>query len=212
MSDDNPYVEHDHHDDKHDDDKHEHHHEHHHEHADQEVAGLLRTLIEVEVAQSELLAGVSQQLDTTNRILERISRHTCETLEEISQFNELNEQRPRCGSFHKCEHSPCCHGHDHGHDHDHAHCHEHDHEHGHRPCGCETGSKASPDRRDTSTSRANHAARRAVRPNPARAASNRTASTARRTRRWCGTRTTPQSCGPTRSGARRSPKGPFVGF
>ena len=49
MSDDNPYVEHDHHDDKHDDDKHE----QHHEHADQEVAGLLRTLIEVEVAQSE---------------------------------------------------------------------------------------------------------------------------------------------------------------
>ena len=101
-------------------------------------------MIEVEVAQSELLAGVSQQLDTTNRILERISRHTCETLEEVSQFNELNEQRPRCGSFHKCEHSPCCHGHDHGHDHDHAHCHEHDHEHGHRPCGCETGSKAEP--------------------------------------------------------------------
>ena len=50
---------------------------------------LIRTLIEIQLRQSELLARLSSQLDTAICVLERISKNTCETLNEIHELTRL---------------------------------------------------------------------------------------------------------------------------
>ncbi len=55
----------------------------------EEVSHLLRTLIEVELSQRELLTRMSAKLDTTLCILEHISKNTCETLNEVHEQKEL---------------------------------------------------------------------------------------------------------------------------
>ena len=55
----------------------------------EEVGQLLKTLIEVELSQNELLTRLSAKLDTALCVLEHISRNTCETLNEAYEQTEL---------------------------------------------------------------------------------------------------------------------------
>lgn len=48
-----------------------------------EVSTLLRTLIEVGVSQNALLASLARKMDTVTCVLERISKQTCEILNEV---------------------------------------------------------------------------------------------------------------------------------
>jgi hypothetical protein len=64
-------------------------------HAD-EVSELLRTLIEVGVSQNELLAALSRKVDTAICVLERISKHTCETLNEAHEQTVLQAALTEC--------------------------------------------------------------------------------------------------------------------
>jgi hypothetical protein len=57
---------------------------------------LLKTLIEVELLQNELLAGLSRKLDTAICVLEHISKNTCETLNEVHELTELQEALIDC--------------------------------------------------------------------------------------------------------------------
>jgi hypothetical protein len=57
----------------------------------EEVSQLLRTLIEVELSQNQLLARLSTKLDTALCVLEHISKNTCETLNEVHEQTELIE-------------------------------------------------------------------------------------------------------------------------
>jgi hypothetical protein len=106
---------------------------------DSALAGLLRTLIEVEVARNELLIGVAHKLDTTTCILERISRNTCETVNEVHRQSAFHGTDCNCATDCTCSAACNCHndggcctgahgrhhrGHDHDHDHDHGHGHE----------------------------------------------------------------------------------------
>jgi hypothetical protein len=88
----------------------------------EEVARLLRTLIEVEVEQAEQLGRLSAKLETALCVLERISRNTCETLNATDELLERC-QKPCPPAHHHCGHERC------GHEH-HAHC-------GHEECGHE---------------------------------------------------------------------------
>jgi hypothetical protein len=139
------------------------HDEHKHDRDDrccEEVAKLLRTLIEVEVVQAEQLGRISSKLETALCILERISRNTCETLNATDELlhrrcEQGHEHRrcEHCGREHcHCEH---CHGehchcehcrHEHGHHHGHHHHHEHEPRCRYEPCerhGEEGGSRVS---------------------------------------------------------------------
>lgn len=64
-----------------------------------EIAQLLKTLIEVEVTGNELLASVCRKLDTAICVLEHISRNTCETVNEIDALARCKEPT--------CCHNPC---------------------------------------------------------------------------------------------------------
>lgn len=61
-----------------------------------EVSELLRTLIEVSVSQNELIAALSRKVDTAICILERISEHTCETLNEVHEQTTLQAALAEC--------------------------------------------------------------------------------------------------------------------
>ena len=61
-----------------------------------EVSELLRTLIEVGVSQNELLAALSRKVDTAICVLERISKHTCETLNEAHEQTILQAALTEC--------------------------------------------------------------------------------------------------------------------
>lgn len=67
-----------------------------------EVCGLLKTLIEVEVAQNTLIGTLSRKIDTAICVLEHISKNTCETLNEVhGQIGlqaALGECRELCAS------------------------------------------------------------------------------------------------------------------
>jgi hypothetical protein len=75
-----------------------------------EVAELLRTLIEVNVSQNELLAVVSRKIETAICVLEQISKQTCETLNEAHQQTALQAALVECkeicspphGAIHAC--------------------------------------------------------------------------------------------------------------
>jgi hypothetical protein len=58
-----------------------------------EVSDLLKTLIEVELRQHELLARLSGKLDTAICVLEHISKNTCETLNEAHEQTALQRSR-----------------------------------------------------------------------------------------------------------------------
>ncbi|MGO9420092.1 hypothetical protein [Roseiarcus sp.] len=84
---------------------HEHDHERH-EHEDPErhgprpapgeIGDLLRTLIEVQVANNEMLAGLTRKLDRAICVLEHISRNTCETLNEVAALADCKEPCEPC--------------------------------------------------------------------------------------------------------------------
>jgi hypothetical protein len=57
----------------------------------EEIGQLLKTLIEVGVSQNEILARLSNKLDTAICILENISRNTCETRNDIHELQQLVE-------------------------------------------------------------------------------------------------------------------------
>ena len=62
----------------------------------EDLSQLLKTLIEVELSQNELLARLSAKLDTTICVLEHISRNTCETLNEVHEQTGLQEALIEC--------------------------------------------------------------------------------------------------------------------
>jgi hypothetical protein len=135
------------------------HDEHKHE-CCEEVTKLLKTLIEVEVAQAEQLGRLSAKLETALCILERISRNTCETLNATDELLERSKQLCPPPHHEHCGHEECGHEHHGGHHHHCGHCGHccghcgHEHEHGHEreprckyePCerhGEEGGSQVS---------------------------------------------------------------------
>jgi hypothetical protein len=74
------------------------HHEHEHEGkgSPDEIVILLKTLIEVELTQNELLSRLSRKLDTAICVLEHISKNTCEALNEAHELTELQEALIEC--------------------------------------------------------------------------------------------------------------------
>lgn len=72
------------------DDKHLEHDKHH----NKELNDLVRTLIEVQVAGNELLAGLNRKIETTICILEHVSKNTCETLNKLHELAECKETEP----------------------------------------------------------------------------------------------------------------------
>jgi hypothetical protein len=135
------------------------HDEHKHE-CCEEVTKLLKTLIEVEVAQAEQLGRLSAKLETALCILERISRNTCETLNATDELLERSKQLCPPPHHEHCGHEECGHEHHGGHHHHCGHCGHccghcgHEHEHGrereprckYEPCerhGEEGGSQVS---------------------------------------------------------------------
>ncbi|HME25829.1 MAG TPA: hypothetical protein VKI44_31600 [Acetobacteraceae bacterium] len=70
-----------------------------------EIADLLRTLIEVQVTGNELLAVLGRKIDTAICVLEHISRNTCETLNEV---HGLAECKKCCVPPCQCEPEYCC--------------------------------------------------------------------------------------------------------
>jgi hypothetical protein len=92
-----------------------------------EVSTLLRTLIELGAYQNALLTDLSLKIDTTICILERISKQTCETLNEVHAQAGLREGSAECKEIHfpppssvcthcgrvtahpqECDHKPYC--------------------------------------------------------------------------------------------------------
>jgi hypothetical protein len=86
---------HDEHDDKEHDDK----------DCRDDIGQLIKTLIEVQLAGNELLAALSRKLDTALCILEKISRNTCETVNEVHALIEC-EEHEECGKHEECK-DPC---------------------------------------------------------------------------------------------------------
>jgi hypothetical protein len=71
------------------------HHEHEKRHSD-ELNDLVRTLIEVQVANNELLAALNRKVDTAICVLEHISLNTCETLNEVHALAACKEACELC--------------------------------------------------------------------------------------------------------------------
>jgi hypothetical protein len=67
-----------------------------HKNSPDEVSDLLKTLIEVELRQHELLARLSGKLDTAICVLEHISKNTCETLNEAHEQTALQRALIEC--------------------------------------------------------------------------------------------------------------------
>ena len=67
-----------------------------HKNSPDEVSHLLKTLIEVELRQHELLARLSHKLDTAICVLEHISKNTCETLNEAHEQTALQRALIEC--------------------------------------------------------------------------------------------------------------------
>jgi hypothetical protein len=67
--------------------------EHERKHGEHDISDLLRTLIEVQVNNNELLAALSRKIDTAICVLEHISRNTCETLNEIHALARCERKR-----------------------------------------------------------------------------------------------------------------------
>ena len=62
----------------------------------EDLGKLLKTLIEVELSQNELLARLSAKLDTAICVLEHVSRNTCETLNEVHEQTALQTALIEC--------------------------------------------------------------------------------------------------------------------
>ena len=62
----------------------------------EEIGQLLKTLIEVELSQSELLTRLSAKLDTAICVLEHVSKNTCETLNEVHEQTGLQAALIEC--------------------------------------------------------------------------------------------------------------------
>ena len=60
-------------------------------HYPDEIAQLLKTLIEVQLTGNELLASLCRKVDTAICVLENISRNTCETVNEIDALARCQE-------------------------------------------------------------------------------------------------------------------------
>ncbi len=72
-----------------------------------DIGQLLKTLIEVQPSQNELLTRLGSKLDTAICVLELVSKNTCETL------NEVHDQMARQGVIVECkevcaQHPPAC--------------------------------------------------------------------------------------------------------
>jgi hypothetical protein len=84
--------------------------EHQSKHSPDDIAQLLRTLIEVQLTVNELLASLGRKVDTAICVLEHISRNTCETVNEIdrlAQCKALAGCRESCKFLSEPQHD-CC--------------------------------------------------------------------------------------------------------